>query len=156
MSTSGRVLVADDEEVMRDVLSTLLASESYKVDLAENGSQALEMIRDKDYGVVLLDLMMPGVDGLEVLEELKKTENRPVAVVLTAFASIDKAVRATKLGAFDFITKPFKNDELLLAVKVKYIKVAAAKQSIPPVAITLAPTLSASPPIFGPRTPLIR
>jgi len=117
MSTSGRVLVADDEEVMRDVLSTLLASESYKVDLAENGSQALEMIRDKDYGVVLLDLMMPGVDGLEVLEELKKTENRPVAVVLTAFASIDKAVRATKLGAFDFITKPFKNDELLLAVK---------------------------------------
>jgi DNA-binding NtrC family response regulator len=117
MGTNGRVLVADDEEVMRDVLSTLLSSESYKVDLAETGSQALEMMRDKDYGVVLLDLMMPDVDGLRVLEELKKTENSPVAVVLTAFASIDKAVKATKLGAFDFITKPFKNDELLLAVK---------------------------------------
>jgi DNA-binding NtrC family response regulator len=60
---------------------------------------------------------MPGLDGLQVLEEMQKIEGSPVAVVLTAFASIDKAVKATKLGAFDFITKPFKNDELLLAVK---------------------------------------
>jgi DNA-binding NtrC family response regulator len=117
MNANGRILVADDEEIMRDVLSTLLSSESYKVDLAETGTQALDMIRDKDYSVVLLDLMMPGTDGLQVLEELRKTEDSPVAVVLTAFASIDKAVKATKLGAFDFITKPFKNDELLLAVK---------------------------------------
>jgi DNA-binding NtrC family response regulator len=117
MSANGRILIADDEEVMRDVLSTLLSSESYKVDLAASGSQALEMIRDKDYSVVLLDLMMPGLDGLQVLEEMKKIDGSPVAVVLTAFASIDRAVKATKLGAFDFITKPFKNDELLLAVK---------------------------------------
>jgi DNA-binding NtrC family response regulator len=117
MSSNGRILVADDEEIMRDVLSALLSSESYRVDLAETGTQALDMIRDKDYSVVLLDLMMPGLDGLQVLEELKKTEDGPVALVLTAFASIDKAVKATKLGAFDFITKPFKNDELLLAVK---------------------------------------
>jgi DNA-binding NtrC family response regulator len=117
MSTNGRILIADDEEVMRDVLSTLLSSESYRVDLAESGSQALDMIRDGSYSVVLLDLMMPGLDGLQVLEELQKIEGSPAAVILTAFASIDKAVRATKLGAFDFITKPFKNDELLLAVK---------------------------------------
>jgi DNA-binding NtrC family response regulator len=117
MSTNGRILVADDEEVMRDVLSALLSSESYRVDLAKSGSQALDMIRDGSYSVVLLDLMMPGLDGLQVLEEMQKIEGSPVAVVLTAFASIDKAVKATKLGAFDFITKPFKNDELLLAVK---------------------------------------
>jgi DNA-binding NtrC family response regulator len=117
MSANGRILVADDEEIMRDVLSELLSSESYTVDLAENGLQALEKIRDNDYGVLLLDLMMPDLDGLQVLEELKKAENRPAAIVLTAFATIEKAVRATKLGAFDFITKPFKNDELLLAVK---------------------------------------
>jgi DNA-binding NtrC family response regulator len=117
MGINGRILIADDEEIMRDVLSALLSSESYKVDLARTGSQALEMIRDKDYSVVLLDLMMPDLDGLQVLEELKKSEDSPVAVVLTAFASIDRAVKATKLGAFDFITKPFKNDELLLAVK---------------------------------------
>jgi DNA-binding NtrC family response regulator len=117
MSANGRILVADDEEIMRDVLSDLLSSESYTVDLAEDGSQALELIREKDYGVLLLDLMMPGIDGLQVLEELKKVENGPSAIVLTAYASIERAVRATKLGAFDFITKPFKNDELLLAVK---------------------------------------
>ena len=65
------------------------------------------MIRDKDYSVVLLDLMMPDLDGLQVLEELKKIENSPVAVVLTAFASIDRAVKATKLGAFDFHHQAF-------------------------------------------------
>jgi DNA-binding NtrC family response regulator len=117
MTANHRILIADDEEIMRDVLSDLLSSESYKVDLAETGSQALEMAREKDYGVILLDLMMPDMDGLQVLEELRKSEDSPVAVVLTAFASVDKAVKATKLGAFDFIAKPFKNDELLLVVK---------------------------------------
>lgn len=102
---------------MREVLTDLLSSESYAVDLAENGMQALEMVRNHDYGVLLLDLMMPELDGFEVLQELQKLEDSPVTVVLTAFGSIDKAVRATKLGAFNFITKPFKNDELLLAVR---------------------------------------
>ncbi len=117
MGTIGPILVVDDEEIMRDVLSDLLSSESYAVDLAEDGSRALEMVREKDYDVVLLDLMLPDIDGMQVLEELNKIENGPAAIILTAFGSIDKAVRATKLGAFDFITKPFKNDELLLAVK---------------------------------------
>jgi DNA-binding NtrC family response regulator len=117
MNPNRRILIADDEEIMRDVLSDLLSAESYTVDLAENGVQALEMIRDTNYGVMLLDLMMPEMDGLQVLEELKKMPNSPAAVVLTAYASIDRAVKATKLGAFDFITKPFKNDELLLAVR---------------------------------------
>ncbi len=117
MSNNRRILVADDEEIMRDVLGALLTSENYRVDLAQNGTQALDMIKDKEYSVVLLDLMMPDLDGLQVLEELKKLESSPVAVVLTAFGSIEKAVKATKLGAFDFITKPFKNDEILLAVK---------------------------------------
>jgi DNA-binding NtrC family response regulator len=117
MNTNGRILIADDEEIMREVLSDLLSTEAYTVDLAGNGAQALEMIRDTNYAVVLLDLMMPEMDGLQVLEELKKMSNSPAAVVLTAYASIDRAVKATKLGAFDFITKPFKNDELLLAVR---------------------------------------
>ena len=72
-----RILVVDDEEIMRDVLSDLLESESYRVDLAENGAIALEKIRDNEYGVVLLDLMMPGVDGLQVLRELQKMEKSP-------------------------------------------------------------------------------
>lgn len=117
MNDTGRILVVDDEEVVRDVLSTLLSAEKYLVDLAETGTQALEMVQEGDYDVVLLDLMIPGIDGLQVLEAFQSRENSPATVVLTAFASIEKAVRATKLGAFDFITKPFKNDEILVAVK---------------------------------------
>ncbi len=111
------MLVVDDEEIMRDVLSALLSSESYVVDLAEDGARALEMVREKDYGVMLLDLMMPDVDGFQVLEQLTGTDEGPVAIVLTAFASIDRVMQAAKLNAFAFIPKPFKNDELLLAVK---------------------------------------
>jgi DNA-binding NtrC family response regulator len=117
MHKNGRILVADDEEIIRDVLADLLTSESYTVDLAENGSQALEMIRDRDYGALLLDLMMPDMDGIQVLEELKDFENRPEVIILTAYASIEKAIKATKLGAFEFFEKPFKNDKLLLAIK---------------------------------------
>lgn len=102
---------------MREVLSSLLKGENYSIDFAQNGTEALEKVREGDYSVVLLDLMMPDMDGLKVLEEFKKIENSPVTVILTAFGSIEKAVKATKLGAFDFITKPFKNDELVLAVK---------------------------------------
>ncbi len=117
MTSNGRVLIADDEEIIRDVLSELLSSESYRVDLAENGFQALEMIREKEYGVILLDLMMPEIDGIGVLEELSKTENSPKVLVLTAYGSIEKAFKTSQLGAYGFITKPFKNDELLLHVK---------------------------------------
>ena len=117
MQKNGRILVADDEEIIREVLADLLRSESYTVEFAENGSQTLEKIRNGNFGAVLLDLMMPDMDGLRILEELKTTKDRPEVIMITAFASIEKAIRATKLGAFDFIAKPFKNDELLLAVK---------------------------------------
>jgi len=117
MNNHERILVIDDEEIVRDVLSALLTSEGYKVDFVETGNQALQQARDKDYGVILLDLMLPDIDGIQVLEEFKKFEDGPDTIVLTAFGSIEKAVKATRLGAFDFITKPFKNDEILLAVK---------------------------------------
>ncbi len=117
MTKNGRILVVDDEEIIRDVLSALLVAEEYKVDLAQDGTQALELVRNQSYGVVLLDLMMPELDGLQLLEEFAKLESAPVTIVLTAFGTIEKAVKATRLGAFDFITKPFKNDEILLVVK---------------------------------------
>ncbi len=117
MSRRERILVVDDEEIMRDVLSALLTSENYAVDLAHDAAQALEMVRQEDYGAVLLDLMMPDMDGIEVLEKFQKMAHPPATIILTAFASVEKAVKATKLGAFDFITKPFKNDEILVAIK---------------------------------------
>jgi DNA-binding NtrC family response regulator len=117
MNDKGRILVVDDEEVVRDVLSTLLRSENYHVDLAENGAEALAMASGGDHAVVLLDLMMPDMDGMTVLESLRRFEGAPEIIILTAFASYKKAVDATKLGAFDFISKPFKNDEIVLAVR---------------------------------------
>ncbi len=117
MTNHGRILVVDDEEIVRDVLSALLTSVGYKVDFAHNGTQALQTVQEKEYGVALLDLMLPDMDGLLVLEGFNKLEEIPATIVLTAFGSIEKAVKATRLGAFDFITKPFKNDEILLAVK---------------------------------------
>jgi DNA-binding NtrC family response regulator len=117
MNQKNRILVVDDEEVVRDVLSMLLGAEGYLVDLAENAAQALDMVRGGDYRVVLLDLMMPEMDGLQVLESFQARESAPATIVLTAYATIERAVRATRLGAFDFITKPFKNDEILVAVK---------------------------------------
>ncbi len=117
MTENARILVVDDEEIIRDVLSQLLHAEHYAVDLALNGAEAVEMVREKEYGAVLLDLMMPEMDGLQVLEEFKKIERAPATIVLTAYASIDRAVKATKLGAFDFITKPFKNEEILISIE---------------------------------------
>ena len=117
MGTDRRVLIVDDEEILREVLSELLASESWNTDSAATGGAALARMRENDYGVVLLDLMLPDIDGLDVLEEMQKLDRPPAAIMLTAYASFDKAVRATKLGAFNFLAKPFKNEELLLAVK---------------------------------------
>ena len=117
MGSDRRILIVDDEEILREVLSLLLRSESWAADAVETGGEALARAREREYGVVLLDLMLPDIDGLEVLEELQKMERPPVAIMLTAYASLDKAVQATKLGAFDFLSKPFKNEELLLAVK---------------------------------------
>ncbi len=116
MKAKEPILVVDDEEIVRDVLADLLTAEDFHTDLAQDAAQALEMAHGREYGVVILDLMLAGADGLEVLAELQKMENAPATIILTAFASVERAIKATKLGAFDFITKPFKNDELLIAV----------------------------------------
>jgi DNA-binding NtrC family response regulator len=118
MNSKGRVLVVDDEEVMRDVLGTLLSREEYVVDLAATGAQALEAVRDGEPDVVLLDLMLPDMDGLEVLQGIRGREDAPAAIVLTAYPSIERAVQAVRLGAFNFIEKPFKNDNILQQVKI--------------------------------------
>ncbi|MBI4481516.1 MAG: sigma-54-dependent Fis family transcriptional regulator [Acidobacteria bacterium] len=113
----GNILVIDDEEVMRDVLKSLLVEEGYQADAVASGEEGLERIRDGFYDCVLLDLMMQGMDGLQTLEEIKRIDPHLVTIIITAYASIENAVQATKIGAFDFITKPFKNEELLVKMK---------------------------------------
>ncbi len=108
-----KILVVDDEEVMRDVLQTLLGQAGYEVSLAENGAAGLGMLRRQTFDAAIVDVMLPEMGGLEVLEELRKFDPELVVLMITAFASVETAITAMKKGAFDYIAKPFKHDEVL-------------------------------------------
>lgn len=117
MRQHAAVLVIDDEEIMRDILGTLLEREGYSVRLATNGQEGLDLARSLPFDAVIVDVMMPGIDGLTVLDELKKLDEELPVVMITAYASMESAISAMKKGAFDYITKPFKNDEVLVVLK---------------------------------------
>lgn len=113
-AAAGRsVLVVDDEEVMRDVLQTLLQRAGYAVHTAAGGADGLALARSRSFDAVIVDVMMPDIDGLQVLEALRHDDDSLPVLVITAFASMDTAVRAMQRGAFDYITKPFKHEEVL-------------------------------------------
>jgi two-component system, NtrC family, response regulator PilR len=114
---AGTVLVIDDEEIMRDILGTLLAQEGYEVTLAAAGPEGIERARTLSFDAAIVDVMMPGMDGIETLEELKKIDEELAVIMITAFASVETAIAAMKRGAFDYITKPFKNDEVLVVLR---------------------------------------
>src|SRR6187549_3899929 len=114
---NGSVLVIDDEEIMREILETLLTREGYDVRLASSGAEGVELAKSSNFDVAIVDVMMPGMNGLETLAELKKVDDDLPAVMITAFASVETAIAAMKSGAFDYITKPFKNDEVLVVLR---------------------------------------
>ncbi len=111
------VLVVDDEEVMRDVLGSVLGGEGYSVRFAATGPEAIAEIKESPVDAVILDLMLPGMSGLEVLDQMKRHDADLPILMLTAQASIETAISAMKKGAFDYLTKPFKHDELLILLK---------------------------------------
>lgn len=111
-----RVLVVDDEEVMCDVLGSVLGGAGYAVAFATTGPEALEAFREQPLDAVVLDLMLPGMSGMEVLEELRQTDSDVPILMLTAQSSLETGIEAMKKGAFDYVTKPFKHDELLLSL----------------------------------------
>jgi len=112
-----RILIVDDEASMRDVLSIMLHREGYVVDAANDGSQAVKHLKDNSYDLVISDVQMPQLDGLSLLRHVKERSPETVVVMITAFSSTDEAVEAMKQGAYDYITKPFKNEEIRLVVK---------------------------------------
>ena len=117
MRRNGSILVVDDEEIMREILEALLTREGYQVRLATSGEEGLEFARATTFDAAIVDVMMPGMDGLATLEELKKIDDDLPVLMVTAFASVETAIAAMKRGAFDYITKPFKNDEVLIVVR---------------------------------------
>ncbi|MDA2923524.1 sigma-54 dependent transcriptional regulator [Acidobacteria bacterium AH-259-L09] len=117
MSIQTSILVIDDEEILREIVTTLFQEEGYKVTAAATGEEGIEKAKEEGVDLVLLDLMLPGKGGLAILEEILRVDPDIVVVMISAYASIENAVKATKSGAFDFVTKPFKNEELVLVVK---------------------------------------
>lgn len=112
----GSILIIDDEEILREVLTKLLQDEGYGCETAASGEEGLEKLREGFFDLVLLDLMMPGIGGLRTLDEIRRMDPTLTVVILTAYASLEAAVQATRAGAFDFLSKPFKNEELLVVV----------------------------------------
>lgn len=110
------ILVVDDKDSMRNMLMETLIEEGYRVDTAEDGGKALDLVRNKSYDVVLTDLKMPGIDGLSVLSETKNVDAETEVIVMTAYGTIEDAVSAMKKGAYDFITKPFDTEHLCVLV----------------------------------------
>lgn len=116
MAKKGTILICDDEEIMRDVLETLLSGAGYKVELAKTGEEAVEAYENKPYDVVLMDVSMPGIGGLTALEEIIKLDSEAVILMVTAFATFDTAISAWEKGAKGCIRKPFKNEQILALV----------------------------------------
>jgi DNA-binding NtrC family response regulator len=112
MSKKISLLVVDDEESVRDSLYNWFIEDGYQVSCAESAMQALKILEEEPHDIVLADIKMPGMDGLEMLKRIKALKPDAIVIIMTAFATVDTAVQALKDGAFDYVTKPFDPDDL--------------------------------------------
>jgi two-component system response regulator PilR (NtrC family) len=125
-----KILVADDEQSMREFLDIMLRKEGYKVSLASNGEEVSKLIEKDIYDLVLLDIRMPKLDGISALKKIKTVSPETIVIMITAFASTDTAIKAMKEGAYDYISKPFKVDEIKLIIKNALEKKNLQKENI--------------------------
>lgn len=114
---SPRILVADDEKVIRDILSDFLSMEGFRVTTVEDGVQALSELENQPYDLVITDLKMPQLGGIELLEEIYNRNYNLISIIMTGFGTVETAIHAMKHGAYDYILKPFKVDEILQIIK---------------------------------------
>ncbi len=117
MRKKPRILVVDDEWAMQEALRDWLKEDGYEVGLASSGEEAIVQAKQKNWEVILLDLKMPGMDGLEALKRLKEVNPEAEILMMTAYATVDTAVQAMKEGAFDYLVKPFDPDEVEMQIK---------------------------------------
>ncbi|HUF50652.1 MAG TPA: sigma-54 dependent transcriptional regulator [Longimicrobiales bacterium] len=117
LAPRGRILIIEDEDIVRQLLTGLLREERYSVDAVPTGEEALKALDRELYDLVLLDLNLPGMHGMNVLGAAPALQTDAQFIVMTAFGSVDNAVEAMKLGAFDYVTKPFRTEELLLTLE---------------------------------------
>jgi len=126
------ILVVDDEESVRDSLSSWFKEDGYRVDCAEDAKKALSILETHNFDIILADLKMPGMDGLEMLRRIKSLNKGSIVIVMTAFATVDTAVKALKDGAYDYVTKPFDPDDLshLIRNATKQITLANENETL--------------------------
>jgi two-component system, response regulator, stage 0 sporulation protein F len=115
--TTNKVLIVDDQYGIRVLLYEVFGKEGYQTFQAANGKQALEIVKKESLDLVILDMKIPGMDGLEILKEIKKIDTEIKVIMMTAYGELDMIKEATELGAITHFTKPFDIDELRLAVK---------------------------------------
>ena len=125
-----KILVVDDERSMREFLGIMLAKEGFRVTQCPDGETALHQVEEEIYDLVIMDIRMPKMDGITVLERIKEMAPETVVIMITAFASTDTAVQAMKKGAYDYITKPFKIDEIKLIIRNALERKALEKENI--------------------------
>jgi DNA-binding NtrC family response regulator len=126
----ARILVVDDEESMCKFMEIMLKKEGYSVATTQDPESAIQRIKAENYDLVIADLMMPQMNGLELLSRVKSVDAGVDFIVMTAFASVDSAIEALKKGAFDYITKPFKVDEIKIAVKKSLEQKSITRENI--------------------------
>ena len=112
-----KILIVDDESAIRQSLKGVLEDEGYEASTAESGEACLESLRRRPSDIVLLDIWLPGADGLEILESIRELDNPPEVIIISGHGSIETAVRATKLGAYDFLEKPLSIEKTLILIK---------------------------------------
>ncbi len=128
MADEFRVLIVDDEDEFRETLITRLKKRNLKVWGAESGRRALDLMETIVFDVVVLDIKMPGMDGIEALEQMKKKTHLTEVILLTGHASIEAGIEGMKLGAFDYIMKPVNIDELLAKIHQAYQRKVVQEQ----------------------------
>jgi two-component system response regulator PilR (NtrC family) len=126
----SKILVVDDEQSIRDFLAIMLKKEGHDIATAGNGLEAIKAVQAEIFDLVITDVKMPGADGMEVLKSVKETSPETIVIMITAFAAAETAVEAMKIGAYDYIIKPFKVDELKLIINNSLEKRNLRKENI--------------------------
>lgn len=129
MAKQISLLIVDDEESVRDSLLNWFTEDGYRTTAAENAAKALQMVESDNFDIILADIKMPGMDGLEMMKRIRLIKPDSIIIVMTAFATVDTAVRALKEGAFDYITKPFDPDDLTHLIRNASRQISLAEEN---------------------------
>lgn len=125
----SKILIVDDDKNLLSVLDTLFTEENYVVTTCSDGLEAIKRCRSEQFDLIITDVMMPGASGLEVLREVKRSDPNVLVILITGFASLETAVKAIREGAYDYITKPFKLDEIKIVVKNAMEKIGLLREN---------------------------